>query len=240
MRVLLIGGTDCSGGAGLARDIATAAGMGAETCIAVTAVTAQTDARVTAVEMMPPALVAEQIRAAGGVDAVKIGMLGSAPSVAAVARHLPDAPLVLDPVLASSSGRALLDGPGLGALIADLLPRTTLLTPNLPELRRLARHLGVGDEGDEAAAVRALLSRGCGAVLVKGGHAGPGPFCEDRLYLADGTIRRFSGPRHDIALRGTGCQIASAIAVGIARTGDLRAAVHEARSLVMERFRNAV
>lgn len=236
VRVLLIGGTDSSGGAGLARDIATAAGMGAETCVAVTAVTAQTDARVSAVRLMPADLVAEQVQAPPHVDAIKIGMLGSAPVVAAVARCLPNAPLVLDPVLASSSGRALLDDPGLEALVADLLPRTALLTPNMPELRMLSRRLGLGPGSDEAACAQALMRRGCKAVLVKGGHAAPGALCEDRLYLGDGTVERFSGPRYGFSLRGTGCQIASAIAVALCAGNDLPTAVSLARRNVLARF----
>ena len=239
-RVLLIGGTDSSGGAGLARDIATATQMGAETCIAVTAVTAQTNERVSAVQPMPPDLVAEQVSASAQVDAVKIGMLGSAPVVTAVARALPDMPIVVDPVLASTSGRVLLEEEGVDALIADLLPRTTLLTPNLPELRILSDRLGLQGENDEAICINALMACGCKAVLVKGGHAEVGSRCEDRLYLSDGTCHAFSGPRHSHSLRGTGCQMASAIAVTLGQGGDLCAAASKARSLVMTRFRNEV
>ncbi|OWU67059.1 hypothetical protein ATO2_16720 [Roseovarius sp. 22II1-1F6A] len=239
-RVLFIGGTDSSGGAGLARDIATAAQMGAETCIAVTAVTAQTDAAVTAVHPVPPHEVAAQVRAAGRVGAVKIGMLGSAEIVAAVANALPAAPLVLDPVLGSSSGHALLDDQGIDALISDLLPRTTLLTPNLPELQRLSHRLGLGEHVDEATCVSALIARGCQAVLVKGGHAVPGSYCEDRLYLARGAPRMFRGPRYETSLRGTGCQLASAISVTLGEGGDLYAAISKARSLVMSRFQRRV
>ncbi|WP_434290803.1 bifunctional hydroxymethylpyrimidine kinase/phosphomethylpyrimidine kinase [Celeribacter sp. SCSIO 80788] len=238
VRVLLIGGTDSSGGAGLARDIATVAGMGAETCVAVTAVTAQTDACVSAVQMMSPELVAEQVKGASGVDAVKIGMLGSAQIVSAVAQSLPAAPLVLDPVLASTSGRALLDGAGMEALLTDLLPRTTLLTPNLPELRMLSSRLGLKDECDEATCAEALMTRGCRAVLVKGGHDEAETFCEDRLYIQTEKRQIFRGPRYGFSLRGTGCQMASAIAVTLGQGGDLRRAVSKARSLVMTRFRH--
>ena len=155
--------------------------MGAETCIAVTAVTAQTDTRVSDVHPVPPAYVAAQVRASGRVSAVKVGMLGSAEIVAAVAAALPSAPLVLDPVLMSSSGYALIDDAGLDTLIADLLTRTTLLTPNLPELGMLSRRLALPENVDEGACVRALITRGCRAVRVKGGHAETETFCEDRL-----------------------------------------------------------
>ena len=238
-RVLLIGGMDSSGGAGLARDIATASQMGADTCVAVTAVTAQTDGGVRAVQLLAPEVVAEQIRCAGPVDAIKIGMLGTAAIVDAVARALPPAPLVVDPVLASSSGHALLDTEGRHRLISDLLPRTSLLTPNLPELSILALDLGLVDDVDEGTRACAVLARGCGAVLVKGGHAEPGPICEDRLYGANGIRARFSGPRHGVLLRGTGCQLASAIAVALAQGIDLEQAVTTARHQVNLRFEKA-
>ena len=239
LRVLLIGGTDSSGGAGLARYIATITPMGAEARIAVTAVTAQTDARVCAVQLMSPDLVAQQISAATGVAAVKIGMLGAAPIVDAVVRNLPTAPLVLDPVIASTSGRPLLDAAGRAALVRDLVPRATLLTPNLPELRLLAAGLGLATGCDETTIVEALMAGGCPAVLVKGGHADMATTCEDRLYLANGRCQTFSGPRYGHALRGTGCQLASAIAVTLGRGGDLPTAVDIARRLVTARFRGA-
>lgn len=239
-RVLFIGGTDSSGGAGLARDIATATELGAEACLAVTAVTAQTDTGVSAVHLLPPANVAEQIRSAGSVEAIKIGMLGSADIVAAVARALPPAPLVLDPVLASSSGHPLLDEPGIETLINNLLPLTTLLTPNMPELRMLSLRLGLGENVNVGTCVSALIARGCRAVLVKGGHAEAGLCCEDRLYLASGALQIFRGPRYDFSLRGTGCQLASAISVTLGDGGDLHTAVSKARTLVMSRFHGCV
>lgn len=236
-RVLFIGGTDSSGGAGLARDIATAAQLGAEACLAVTAVTAQTDEAVHAVRLMDPADVALQVKAAGEVGAVKIGILGSAEVASAVAEVLPSVPLVLDPVLASSSGAALLEEKGVDTLIAELLPRTTLLTPNLPEFEMLAARLGIAEYAEEGERVRALIRCGCGAVLVKGGHAEDADFCEDRLYLPSGELTRFRGPRFGFPLRGTGCQLASAIAVGLAKGVDLGTAVEDARASVASRFR---
>ena len=238
MRVLLIGGTDSSGGAGLARDIATAGGMGAETCIAVTAVTAQTDNRVTTVQVLPPQLISEQVATADNVDAVKIGMLGSASIVTAVARALPDVPVVVDPVLAATSARVLLDQAGMDALFADLLPHTTLLTPNLPELRLLSDRLGLDAHREEANCVQALIACGCDAVLVKGGHAKAGSTCEDRLYRKDGAFHIFRGPRYNLSLRGTGCQLASAISVALGRGDDVAQAVNTARARLMERFTN--
>ncbi|WP_054301666.1 bifunctional hydroxymethylpyrimidine kinase/phosphomethylpyrimidine kinase [Gemmobacter sp. LW-1] len=231
-RVLCIGGSDSGGGAGLARDIATATGMGAHACIAVTAVTAQTDAGVLASHPVSPETVAAQIRAAGRVDAVKIGMLASAAIVEAVAAALPQAPVVLDPVLASSSGHPLLDPQGVAALLRLLLPRVTLLTPNLPELQALTT------PGLEAAQVQTLRDRGCAAVLVKGGHAETAD-CEDRLYAARRGPHCYSGPRYPASLRGTGCTLASAIAVALARGEPLPRAIGTARDVLRARFTEA-
>ncbi|MEZ5715543.1 MAG: hydroxymethylpyrimidine/phosphomethylpyrimidine kinase [Paracoccaceae bacterium] len=235
--VLAIGGMDSSGGAGLLRDQATIDALGGTMRAAVTCVTAQDDCTVSAIHPVPVETVVAQIERAGPVRAVKIGMLGTSEIVRAVAGALPDVPCVLDPVLASSSGRALLSDRGMDALVAELLPRAMLLTPNLPELRMLSRRLGLEADGDEATCVRTLMRRGCRAVLVKGGHAEPGARCEDRLYLKNGSLRTFGGPRYGFSLRGTGCQIASAIAFTLGQGGDLCAAVDKARSVVMTRFR---
>ncbi len=234
-RVLLIGGTDSSGGAGLSRDVATAATLGAEAAPVVTAVTAQTDAGVRAVHPIPPETVAEQIRTAGLVGAVKTGMLADAATVCAVAEALPRAPLVVDPVLAASSGRALLDAAGICALIDRLIPHAALLTPNLPEFARLIRLLGT--DGSERDGIRALLGLGCGAVLLKGGHA-QGKTCEDRLYLAkapDDPVH-LRGPRRPVCLRGTGCRLATTIATRLAAGDGLVAAVTAARQALDAAF----
>lgn len=248
--VLCIGGMDSSGGAGLLRDCATLSEMGVTARVAVTAVTAQSDRAVTALEPMPPDLVAAQIAAAGqggSISAVKIGMLGTAELVSAVAEtlatRLPEVPVVLDPVLAASSGRALLDTEGRFSLIAELVPQLRLITPNLPELIALGRMLGVqvGAEtgGTEAACVAALRQRGCGAVLVKGGHSADPKISEDRLYRGEAPSLRFPAARIDVSLRGTGCQLASAVAAYLALGAPLDAAVSAAKSQVLQRFQRA-
>ena len=236
--VLFIGGMDSSGGAGLLRDCASAAALGVTARVAVTAVTAQTDRSVSAIHPVPPAEVVAQIRAAGPVRAVKIGMLGTARLVAAVAESLPDVPVVLDPVLAASSGRALLEEAAIGTLLAQLVPRVFVMTPNLPELEILGGAAGVPPGRAEADRVAALLAAGCGSVLVKGGHADPaGGICEDRLHLPGAGVVPFRGPRHPGSLRGTGCQLASGIAAGLAAGHDLRSAIAASRDLVETRFR---
>lgn len=236
--VLFIGGMDSSGGAGVLRDAATAAQLGARFRVAVTAVTAQSDERVSAVHQVPAEVVADQIAiaAGNGLGAVKIGMLGWADTVMAVARNLPQVLVVLDPVVCASSGRALIDSAGLGALLALLLPRTSVLTPNLPELAVLGAALGLGPTAAEADVVAGLLAHGCGAVLVKGGHAADAVISEDRLYQQGLPMRAFGAPRLPGSARGTGCELASALAVHLARGVALEVAVQKAKDLVRARL----
>lgn len=237
--VLVIAGTDSSGGAGLARDVATLARLGFETLCAVTAVTAQTDREVTRVELLPPELVRAQIAAALATRrpaAVKIGMLGSRAIIEAVADLLPPrelVPLVLDPVLAATSGGTLLDAAGRAALTALLLPRTTLLTPNIPEAAALLETAPAESAAEIDAQGRALCARGAAAVLVKGGHAA-GALATDRLIRHDGSVREFTAPRLAAARRGTGCALASAIAAGLARHLSLEQACERAKEHVTE------
>ncbi len=218
--VLVIAGTDSSGGAGLSRDVATLAHFGIEALCAVTAVTAQTDAAVVVIEKLPARLVAAQITSAlagGRVGAVKIGMLGDAGIVAAVSAALPRRgalPLVLDPVLAASSGGELLDAPGRAALRSELLPRATLLTPNIAEAATLLGAAPAASAEQIIAQGRELCALGPAAVLMKGGHAA-GALATDWLISADGGARSFSAPRAGSERRGSGCALASAIAAGL-------------------------
>jgi hydroxymethylpyrimidine/phosphomethylpyrimidine kinase len=236
--VLFIGGMDSSGGAGLVRDAATAQALGSRCRVAVTAVTAQSDGRVAAVLPMPPELVAAQIglAAEGGISAAKLGMLANGAVVRAVASTLPlGVLLVLDPVLQASSGGPLLDEAGCLAMLGLLLPRTSVLTPNLPELGILACRLGLA-AAPEAEVATALLARGVGAVLVKGGHDSAADFCEDRLYRPGQAVARFRSRRWPGTLRGTGCQLASAIAVGLSAGLGLAEAVAGGKSQIEKRF----
>lgn len=238
--VLFIGGMDSSGGAGLLRDCTVAQDLGAAVRVAVTAVTAQNDRLVGGAQFMAAPLIAAQIALAGPVGAIKIGMLGTAAITDTVAGALPaGVPLVLDPVLVSSSGHALLDDDGITAMLTRLVPRCDLLTPNLPELAVLARHLGL-PQSDEKTCAQALLARGCAAVLVKGGHDAPGRLCQDMLYRSDGLPIAFSGPRIEVRLRGTGCHLASAIAVNLGAGMPLGRAIAKARDHLQARFMAAV
>ena len=209
--VIVIGGADSSGGAGISRDIATLTELACEARPVITAVTAQTDLAVHAVTAISPDHVAQQLSSAlqsGSVSAVKTGMLHSGDTVQTVAEILADfatIPLVIDPVLVSSSGMQLLSPGGIMALKSHLLPRCTLVTPNLPEAAMLT-----GSEHPEQQAT-ALLDLGTAAVLVKGGH-GDGMMSVDRLFQSGLPAAELTAPRLTASLRGTGCMLASAIA----------------------------
>jgi hydroxymethylpyrimidine/phosphomethylpyrimidine kinase len=228
LRLLAIAGSDSSGRAGLQADLRTFAAHGARGLSAVTAVTAQgASGGVTLVHALPAEVVAAQVDAAfadGPVAAVKVGMLATAANVEVVAAALarrPAVPVVLDPLLAASSGAPLLDDGAIGPLLGRLVPLATLVTPNLPELARLTS-LAVEDEGACVAAARRLAG-GAVAVLVKGGH-GEGTTLVDLLVLRDRVVR-FVHPRRRAATRGTGCVLAAAIAARLGRGDALDLAV---------------
>ncbi len=233
--VLVIAGSDSSGGAGIARDVETLAAFGVKTCLALTAVTVQTHTAVERVQLCDPDLVEAQMRAAlsaNVVAAIKIGMLGSRETVgrvAAVLREHAAIPVVLDPVVASSSGRALLADDAIAFMRENLMTLCSLVTPNLPELALLS-----GDSEVETEAGR-LLRGGVKALLVKGGHA-DGPLAVDTLYEAGEPPLRFEGPRFPGTMRGTGCMLASAIAAGLARGDGLEASVRAAKTYLSERW----
>ena len=232
-RVLAIAGSDSSGGAGIQADIKTATALGAYAMTAITAVTAQDTTGVHAVHLMPPDLVVAQIRACLddiGADAIKIGMLGSAEIADAVAETLrsyaPGIPIVLDPVLASTSGTPLVDEAGVKILRGHLIPLSTLVTPNIPEAELLT-NAECSDDAGITRAGEAFLAMGAKAVLIKGGH-GRGEQLVDTLITREGRDA-FAFPRIDTPhTHGTGCTYATAIAVGLAEGRELEAAVTRA------------
>lgn len=220
---LTIAGSDSSGGAGIQADIKTVTMLGGHAMTAITAITAQNTLGVTAVHPVPARMVVAQIEAVLsdiGVDAVKIGMIGSAETAEAVAdrlERLEGVPIVFDPVMIASSGAVLADQPTIAAF-ARLMRIATVTTPNLPELDAL---------GGEAVA-----RTGDATLLIKGGH-GKGADVIDRLVGPEGERMRWSAPRietrHD---HGTGCTLASAIATGLAEGLDLQPAIERARLFV--------
>lgn len=240
-RVLVVAGSDSSGGAGLARDIEAVAACGLGTCLAVTAVTVQTHHRVERVKPMPPALVAAQMRAAfaaNTVAAVKIGMLAGSANVVAVATVLDahgQVPVVLDPVLASSSGATLLPQAAIATLRRKLLPLVDVVTPNLPELALLTASALAQSEAEMERQGNCLLSAGCGAVLVKGGHA-TGTDATDILLRPGHPPLRLRMPRLAATMRGTGCMLASTVAALLARGESLESSVRSAKQAVFARL----
>ena len=241
-RLLVIAGSDSSGGAGIQADLKTAQAFGVYAQTAITAVTVQDTHGVVQVHALPPALVRAQIDAALGdigADVIKIGMLGNGGIAAAVADALEASsiPLVLDTVLLSSSGKALLDEAGIAVLKERLMRRALLVTPNLPEAEALT---GIYPKSEHrlrnAAQVFKLL--GANHVLFKGGH-GEGPVLRDILW-SEGEFIPFEAPRQDTAhTHGTGCTIATAIACGLAQQLSLKEAVARAHAYVQDAIRTA-
>lgn len=237
--VLVIAGSDSSGGAGLVQDVRTLTRFGAQVMCAVTAVTVQSDSQVTAVHPVPPDTVRAQIEAAlatGRVGAIKIGMLGTRAIALTVAACLPpreQVPIVLDPVLASSSGAALLDAGGREALREKLVPRATLVTPNIPEAAALLDTEPATTEEELLRQAHAWLAFGPVAVLIKGGH-GSASEAVDLLLSAGRSPRRLIAPRIAKTQRGTGCALASGIAAGLAAGLELGDACAQAKRHVLE------
>lgn len=241
-RLLVIAGSDSSAGAGLQADLKTAHAFGVYAQTAVTAVTAQNTRGVRAIHWISPDMVRGQIEAALhdiGAEAIKIGMLGSAAIVGAVADALEqvDLPIVLDPVLLSTSGAALLDAAGVAVLKTRLLPRATLLTPNLPEVEALVG-IDAGSEHGMRNAIAAFQLQGCANILFKGGH-GEGTAVRD--LLVEGSVQTsFVSPRQDTRhTHGTGCTLATAIACGLAEGMNLQEAVARAHDYVQNAIRTA-
>ena len=228
VRILAIAGSDSSGGAGIQADIKTITMLGGYAMTAITALTAQDTLGVHRADAVAPAMVAAQIAACAdiGIDAVKIGMLGS-PGVAEVVAERIAAmavPVVFDPVMAATSGAVLADT-ATTAAFEPLMRMATLTTPNTAELAALG-----GPDG--------MAARGI-AWLAKGGDA-PGPVVIDVLTLADGTSLRFEGSRIDTRhTHGTGCTLSSAIATFLGMGLPLPEAIDRARGFVRSALRAA-
>lgn len=232
-RILIVAGSDSSGGAGIQADLRTVQALGGYGMTAVTAVTVQNTLGVSGVFPVPPETVAAQMRACDdiGVDAVKIGMLGDVGVIAAVAEVLAGvtAPVVLDPVMVAKGGALLLAEDAVAALFR-LLPLATIVTPNAPELSALT-DTEIEDEADLLLAAQELLGQGARAVLAKGGHLS-GAEVVDWLVTPQGQVR-FASPRIETRhTHGTGCTLASALAVGLAQGLSLADASRQARDYV--------
>jgi len=221
-RVLIIAGSDSGGGAGIQADIKTVTMLGGHAMTAITAITAQNTLGVQAVMPVPAEMVVAQIDAVIsdiGVDAVKIGMIGSAEIAHAVADRLEAlaVPIVFDPVMVATSGSVLADQATVAAF-ERLMRIASVVTPNIPELEAL---------GGEAA----VLAHGC-HLLAKGGHA-DGHEVIDRLISPSGPVRELRGKRFETQdTHGTGCTLASALATGLGKGFDIEKAFEQAVSFV--------
>jgi len=239
-RVLSIAGSDSGGGAGIQADLKAFARCGVHGMTAVTAVTAQNTVAVRAVYPLPGEAIVEQVRAVAediGVDAVKIGMLGSAEAVEAVVRALAlvgDAPVVLDPVMIAESGARLLSEDAETSLRTTLLPRVSVVTPNLPEAGVLA---GLGEDAEPEQLVRAVHALGPDVVVLTGGHRE----AATDLFFDGGRLIEIPGPRHpDGAAHGSGCTHSSTLAAQLAMGMEPLEAARTAKRLAAEAVRDGL
>ncbi|HWY17934.1 MAG TPA: bifunctional hydroxymethylpyrimidine kinase/phosphomethylpyrimidine kinase [Solirubrobacteraceae bacterium] len=242
---LTIAGSDSGGGAGIQADLKAFARCGVHGTSAITAITAQNTVGVQAIHPAPPEIVLAQVRAVVrdiGVDAVKVGMLGTAAVTHAVARALDElpagTPVVVDPVMVAESGARLLDTDAQDALVFEIVPRARVLTPNLPEARVLAGLPAAGGdvvirEEDEARELaQAVLALGPGAVVLTGGHRAR---VVDLLVDGGGEVVEIPGERHpDGAAHGSGCTHSAVLAARLALGDTLLQAAIAARRLAGE------
>lgn len=263
-RALTIAGSDSGGGAGIQADLKAFARCGVHGMSAITAITAQNTLGVSAVHTIAPEAILAQVRAVVGdigVDVVKVGMLGTVATVIAVAQaldELPDGtPVVVDPVMVAESGAQLLDPDAQSALVAEILPRATILTPNIPEARALARHgqggaphsgekeaearaiapsggggpRGEEEDGEAKALARAVLALGPDIVVLTGGHRTQAV----DLFLQAGEpeqLVEIPGERHpDGASHGSGCTHSSVLAAQLALGREPLQAAFAARAI---------
>lgn len=237
-RVLIIAGSDSGGGAGIQADIKTVTALGGFAMTAITALTAQNTLGVHGVVGIEPAFIRQQIEVVIGdigVDAIKTGMLHSAPVIETVVEALtalaPGTPLVVDPVMVAKGGASLLEDDAVATMREALLPLATVITPNLPEAGVLLGQPAPGLAQMETVA-DALRALGPAAALLKGGHL-EGETVVDVLAMDDHRQRTWSSQRIDTAhTHGTGCTLASAIATGLAQHRSIEDAVTRARDYV--------
>jgi hydroxymethylpyrimidine/phosphomethylpyrimidine kinase len=235
--VLSIAGSDSGGGAGIQADLKAFAACGVHGTTAITAITAQNTVGVAAVEAVAPAMIVAQVRAVAediGIDAVKVGMLGTVETVDAVVEALGplgEAPVVIDPVMVAESGAELLDEPARRALVERLLPLAAVVTPNIPEARALT---GAGERDSQEDLAREVLALGPRAVVVTGGHS-------ERvvdLFYDGADAAAIDGQRHPGgAAHGSGCTHSSALAAFLAHGDSPLEAAREARRVAAEAVR---
>lgn len=236
-RILTIAGSDSGGGAGIQADLKTIMALGGYGMSAITAITAQNTLGVIESEILSPALVKSQIEAVTsdiGVDAVKTGMLGNAAMIKMLSPILPElkAPFVLDPVMVAKGGASLLAKDAVRALQDELVPVSSVITPNIPEAEMLAG-MQVHTLSHMRQAAGWMLEMGAQAVLLKGGHM-TGDTLVD-LLIWEGGEAVYESQRIDTPhTHGTGCTLASAIATGLGHGLELPQAIKQARDYVRQ------
>ncbi|MGH7124766.1 MAG: bifunctional hydroxymethylpyrimidine kinase/phosphomethylpyrimidine kinase [Stellaceae bacterium] len=243
-RVLVVAGSDSGGGAGIQADIKTVTALGGFAATAITALTAQNTLGVFGVIPIEASFVRQQIDvvlADIGADAVKTGMLRSAEVIETLAEALeasaPNAPVVVDPIMVSTSGHRLLDRNAVDALKRDLLVRATVVTPNVPEAEALTG-MSVRDIDDMRRAAEMLVTLGVKVAVVKGGHLDSETICD--IVATEDHVYTLSSPRIETRhTHGTGCTLASGIATGIAQGMDLRSAIERARRFLIAALASA-
>src|SRR3954447_9982316 len=240
--VLSIAGSDSGGGAGIQADLKAFARVGVHGMTAITAITAQNTVGVEAVETVSGEMLLAQIAAVAediGVDAVKVGMVGSAETIEGIVAALAlilknDPPVVVDPVMVSESGSVLLDPDARETLAVRLLPMATVATPNIPEAQTLT---GLGEEATQAELARALVEMGTKAAVVTGGHSDE---MVDVFYDGNEVVE-IPGERHpDGAAHGSGCTHSSSLAAFLALGWSPLAAAVGAREVTSEAVRDGL
>ncbi len=236
---LTIAGSDSGGGAGVQADLKTFSALGVYGASVITALTAQNTIGVQGVHDVPAAFIRQQMGSVLGdidVKAIKIGMLSRQTTIRAVAAELagvPQIPVVLDPVMMAASGDLLLRTSAINALKTILMPRASVITPNLHEAAALTDQPVACNEREMEQQARMLHAAGARAVLIKGGH-GAGAESVDILITAYG-MQRYATPRIDTSnVHGTGCTLSSAIAAGLAKGLSLDAACKAAKAYITE------
>jgi hydroxymethylpyrimidine/phosphomethylpyrimidine kinase len=239
--VLSIAGSDSGGGAGVQADLKAFAACGVHGMTAITAVTVQNTLEVRDVHHVPPAVIRAQVSAVAddlGIDAVKIGMLGTATTIEAVSAALgdlaPATPVVLDPVLVAESGAALLDPDARAALVELLVPRATVVTPNVPEAAALA---GARPGTDVRELARAVHRLGPDCVVVTGGHREE---ATDVYYDGEQMVAVGGDRQPDGAAHGSGCTHSSALAAHLALGAGTLAAARSAKALATRAVRDGL
>lgn len=241
---LTIAGSDSGGGAGIQADLKAMSALGVYGASVITAVTAQNTRSVTAVHGIPLEVIAAQIEAVLGdldVGAIKIGMLATPQIIETVAAALAGytGPIVLDPVMIAKSGDALLADEAISTLREVLVPRATVLTPNLPEAARLLDQPMATSPAEMSTQGRSLVDLGATAVLMKGGHS-EGETCHDLLISDTGVLAEFKAPRRQTKnTHGTGCTLSSSIAAGLAKGLSLAEATQQAHAYLQQAIATA-